>query len=102
LGDLNDLVRSDCTSRNPRRVVALHTALDDLEERISELARDEAFKAERPEISGDQVIAHLEIEPGPVVGQALQFLLELKRVEGSLGEAEVLTRLDTWWAERSN
>jgi poly(A) polymerase len=102
LGDLNDLVRSDCTSRNPRRVVALHTALDDLEERISELARDEAHKAERPEIGGDQVIAHLEIEPGPVVGQALQFLLDLKRAEGSLGETEVLARLDAWWAERPN
>ena len=101
LGDLNDLVRSDCTSRNPRRVVALHAALDDLEERISELAREEASKAERPEIDGDRVIAHLGLEPGPIVGQALQFLLELKRNEGSLGETEVLSRLDLWWAERS-
>ena len=101
LGDLNDLVRSDCTSRNPRRVVALHAALDNLERRISELAREEARKAERPEIDGDRVIAHLGLEPGPVVGQALQFLLELRRAEGNLGEAEVLARLDSWWGERS-
>ena len=100
LGDLNDLVRSDCTSRNPRRVAALHEALDDLERRIAELAREEAIKAERPEVDGDRVIAHLGIEPGPVVGQALKFLLELKRAEGDLGEAAVLQRLDAWWLEQ--
>lgn len=100
LGDLNDLVRSDCTSRNPRRVAALHEALDDLERRIAELAREEAIKAERPEVDGDRVIAHLGIEPGPVVGQALKFLLELKRAEGDLGETAVLQRLDAWWLEQ--
>ena len=100
LGDLNDLVRSDCTSRNPRRVAALHEALDDLERRIAELAREEAIKAERPEVDGDRVIAHLGIEPGPVVGQALKFLLELKRSEGDLGETAVLDRLDAWWLDQ--
>jgi len=100
LGDLNDLVRSDCTSRNPRRVAALHEALDDLERRIAELAREEAIKAERPEVDGDRVIAHLGIEPGPVVGQALRFLLELKRSEGDLGETAVLERLDAWWLDQ--
>ena len=100
LGDLNDLVRSDCTSRNPRRVAALHGALDDLERRITELAREEAIKAERPEIDGDRVIAHLGIEPGRAVGQALKFLLELKRAEGDLGESVVLQRLDNWWLEQ--
>ncbi len=100
LGDLNDLVRSDCTSRNPRRVAALHEALDDLERRIAELAREEAIKAERPEVDGDRVIAHLGIEPGPVVGQALKFLLELKRSEGDLGETAVLERLDAWWLDQ--
>ncbi|MED5293594.1 MAG: HDIG domain-containing metalloprotein [Actinomycetota bacterium] len=100
LGDLNDLVRSDCTSRNPRRVAALHEALNDLEQRIAELAREEAVKAERPEVDGDRVIAHLGIEPGPVVGRALTFLLDLKRSEGDLGETAVLERLDIWWAQQ--
>ena len=99
LGDLNDLVRSDCTSRNPRRVAALHEALNDLEQRIAELAREDARKAERPEIDGDQVIAHLGIQPGPDVGRALKFLLELKRSEGTLGEAAAFERLDAWWAK---
>ena len=81
-------------------MVALRTAHEELESRISELAREEAVKAQRPEIDGDRVIAHLGIDPGPVVGQALQFLLELKRSEGILGETEVLSRLDVWWADR--
>ncbi len=100
LGDLNDLVRSDCTSRNPRRVAALHAALDDLEARIAELARLEARRAERPEIDGQAVMAHLGIGPGPEIGEALKFLLELKRTEGVLGRTEILTRLDRWWAAR--
>ncbi|MFT7646631.1 MAG: poly(A) polymerase [Candidatus Poriferisodalaceae bacterium] len=100
LGDLNDLVRSDCTSRNPRRVAALHEALDDLEYRIGVLARLEARKAERPEIDGGRVMEHLGIEPGPEIGMALGFLLELKRTEGEIGEEETLSRLDAWWAEQ--
>lgn len=101
LGDLNDLVRSDCTSRNPQRVRALHEALDDLEARIATLARDDARRRERPEIDGDAVMAHLGIEPGPDVGRAMRFLLDLKRSEGELGHDEVLRRLDDWWTDRA-
>jgi poly(A) polymerase len=100
LGDLNDLVRSDCTSRNPKRVRALHEALDDLEARIGQLARQEARKAERPEIDGSQVMEHLGIGAGREVGEALKFLLELKRTEGELGAEEVFDRLDEWWSAR--
>jgi poly(A) polymerase len=64
------------------------------------LARTDAERAERPEIDGDAVMDHLGIPPGPDVGAALRFLLDLKRVEGELGEPEVLRRLDDWWAER--
>jgi poly(A) polymerase len=98
LGDLNDLVRSDCTSRNPRRVAALHESLDDLEYRIGVLARQEARKAERPEIDGGRVMTHLGIGPGREIGTALKFLLELRRAEGELGEEETLSRLDAWSA----
>jgi len=34
------------------------------------------------------------------VGQALKFLLELKRSEGDLGETAVLERLDAWWLDQ--
>lgn len=101
LGDLNDLIRSDCTSRNPRRVAELNLALDDLIERISRLAREQASADERPEIDGGAVMKHLEIGPGPEIGEALRFLLALRRTEGELGADEVYHRLDAWWAARA-
>jgi poly(A) polymerase len=100
LGDLNDLVRSDCTSRNPRTVASINSLLDELETRIAQLAREDAVKAERAEISGDEVMSHLGIGPGREVGQAMRYLLELKRAEGVLGEEEILKRLDQWWLKK--
>ncbi len=100
LGDLNDMVRSDCTSRNVKRVEALHDALDRFEVRIGRLAREQAVAAQRPELDGDEVMTHLGLNPGPDVGHAMKFLLELRRTEGELGDTEVRCRLDTWWATR--
>jgi poly(A) polymerase len=40
----------------------------------------------------------LGIEPGPAVGRAMAYLLDLRLDEGLLGEAEARRRLDTWWA----
>ena len=44
---------------------------------------------------------HLGIAGGPVVGEALDHLLELRVENGPLGEAAALSELDRWWAERS-
>ena len=83
LGRLNQLVRSDCTTRNLQKEADLHSQIDDLEGRISVLAEAERKAAERPQIGGDAVMAHLGLPPGPDVGRALAWLLELKRSEGS-------------------
>ena len=99
LGRLNQLVRSDCTTRNLQREADLHHQIDDLERRISELAEAERKAAERPQIDGGAVMAHLGLPPGPEVGMALAWLLELKRSEGVLPTEELLARLDRWWAE---
>ena len=99
LGRLNQLVRSDCTTRNMQKEADLHRQIDDLERRIAELAEAERRAAERPQIDGDAVMAHLGLAPGPDVGRALAWLLELKRSEGELPPDEVLARLDAWWAE---
>lgn len=99
LGDLNDLVRADITTRNQHKVWELHIAVDELEERVAQLAREAAAAAERPELDGDAVMAHLGIGPGPTVGAALKFLLHLKRSEGDLGVDETKRRLDAWWAD---
>ena len=41
---------------------------------------------------------HLGLGPGPVVGEALAHLLEIRLDEGELGEDAIVARLDEWWA----
>jgi poly(A) polymerase len=98
LVDLNVLTRCDCTTRNERKAELLARRMDELEARIGELAAAEELKAIRPELDGNQVMERLGLRPGPAVGRALTFLLELRLDEGLLGEDEVGRRLDAWWA----
>ena len=100
LGLLNELVRSDCTTRNQRKRLELHHHVDALEERILELAAQDRRKAERPLVDGQAVMERFDVEPGPMVGKALKFLLELKRSEPDLDVAGTEARLDIWWAEQ--
>ncbi len=103
-GDLLDelivLTRCDCTTRNERRAAGLARRMDELEERIAALAAEEELRAIRPDLDGREVMAHLGIPPGPLVGQALAFLLELRLEEGPLGTEEATRRLDAWWEAR--
>jgi poly(A) polymerase len=101
LPQLIELTRCDCTTRNERKARQLSTRMDELEARIAELAAQEELAAIRPDLDGRQVMDHLGLEPGPIVGQALDFLLELRLDEGPLGEAEAFRRLDAWWAARA-
>jgi poly(A) polymerase len=101
LDDLIELTRCDCTTRNARRAATLAKRMDDLEARIAVLSEEEELASLRPDLDGAQVMAHLGIEPGRDVGEALAFLLEARIDEGPLGEDEAYRRLDAWWAERS-
>jgi poly(A) polymerase len=74
--------------------------MDDLEQRIAELAEREELASMRPELDGHAVMQHLGLTPGRDVGAALDFLLELRLDEGLLGEEEATRRLDDWWAHR--
>lgn len=100
LTDLNDLVRCDCTTRNRRRAQELQQRMDELERRVAELAEQEELARIRPEIDGREVMEHLGVGPGPVVGEALEHLLGLRLDEGEVGREEALRRLDEWWRER--
>ena len=100
LPELIELTRCDCTTRNERKARALSRRMDELEERIAELQAHEELRAIRPDLDGNQVMAHLGLSPGRDVGQALDFLLELRLEEGPLGEEEAFRRLDAWWADR--
>lgn len=101
LPELLALTRSDCTTRNRRKARALEARIDELEDRIEALAAQEELDALRPDIDGRAVMAHLGIPGGPVVGEALEHLLELRIERGPLGEQAALGELDRWWAERS-
>lgn len=101
LDRLNDLTRSDCTTRNVARARALEKRMDELQQRISELRQHEELAAIRPDLDGNEIMARLGLKPGPVVGRALAFLMELRLEKGPLSKDEAGRRLDAWWAEQS-
>ena len=99
LPQLIELTRCDCTTRNERKARQLKARMDELEARIAELASQEELAALRPDLDGRQIMEHLGIGPGRAVGQALDFLLELRLEEGPLGAEEAYRRLDAWWGQ---
>ena len=102
LGGLNTLVRADCTTRNAAKAKQLGARMDELEERISELAEREELSKIRPDLDGREVMDHLGVPPGPLVGEALEFLLELRLEHGPLAKEEALARLDAWAGTRGD
>lgn len=98
---LNELTRADCTTRNASRAKALERRMDEFERRIEELREQEELAAIRPDLDGNEVMSALGVRPGPVVGEALNFLLELRLEEGPLGKKEAARRLLAWWQARA-
>jgi poly(A) polymerase len=96
---LHRLVRSDCTTRNKRRAAALQRSYDSLEDRISELRKQEELDAIRPDLDGNAIMEILGMKPGPLVGKAYKHLLGLRMERGPLGRAEAERELRTWAAE---
>jgi len=100
LDDLNELTRCDCTTRDARKAAALGRRMDELEARIVELRAQEELKKIRPALDGNQVMKFLDVPPGPIVGEALAYLLELRLEEGPMSEDEAYARLTAWARER--
>ena len=98
---LHRLTRADCTTRNQRKAQRLRRAYDDLEERIEALQEQEELDKVRPELDGHEIAEVLGIEPGPVLGQAYRYLLQVRLDEGPIGKEAAAERLRTWWSERS-
>jgi poly(A) polymerase len=98
---LHKLVRSDCTTRNKRKAAALAAAYDALEQRIAELQAQEELDAIRPDLDGNEIMALLDVPPGPLVGQAYRHLLALRMEHGPLGHDRAVAELKAWYAERS-
>ncbi|WP_414689793.1 CCA tRNA nucleotidyltransferase [Nocardioides sp.] len=97
---LHILTRADCTTRNRRKAERLARTYDALEERIARLSEEEELAAMRPALNGEQIMALLGLEPGPEVGAAYKYLLDLRIDEGVLSEEEASRRLLAWWATR--
>jgi len=100
LAQLNELQRCDCTTRNERKARTLGRRMDELEARIEALAAQEELRAIKPPLDGKQVMDFLGVAPGPVVGEALAFLLEARLDEGPIDEADAFARLRAWADDR--
>jgi poly(A) polymerase len=98
---LHKLTRADCTTRNDAKAEKLRNAYNDLEQRIAELSKQEELKSMRPELDGAEIMQVLNIKPGPEVGKAYQFLLDLRLDKGILGLEKATEELKTWWAKNS-
>ncbi len=98
LDELIELTRCDCTTRNERKARLLARRMDGLVARIAALREQEELGRIRPDLDGAAVMARLGTGPGPLVGRALAFLLELRLEEGPLGEDAAGAALDEWWA----
>ena len=99
---LHKLVRADCTTRNQRRAARLRDSYDQLEARIAELEAQEDLARVRPDLDGNQIMQLLDIPAGPLVGEAWQFLKELRLERGPLSTEEATQELLTWWSSRGN
>ncbi|MFF4144324.1 CCA tRNA nucleotidyltransferase [Streptomyces sp. NPDC001698] len=100
LDRLHKLTRSDCTTRNKRKAAALSRAYDGLEERIAQLQEREELDAIRPDLDGNQIMEILGVKPGPAVGKAYKFLLELRLENGPMEHDAAVAALKEWWAEQ--
>ncbi|MGH3204145.1 MAG: CCA tRNA nucleotidyltransferase [Streptosporangiaceae bacterium] len=95
---LHVLTRADCTTRNQAKAQRLARAYDGLEQRIAELGEQEELSKLRPELDGKDIMRILGLAPGPLVGKAWDFLLELRLTRGPIGRDQAIQELLGWAA----
>ena len=93
---LNQLTRADVTTGNLFKARQFRALQDDLEKRIARLAEEENLDALRPPLDGNDIMAHLQIPPGPLVGEAREYLMEQRLDRGPIDEKEAYRLLDAW------
>ncbi len=97
---LHLLTRADCTTRNKKKAEALAKTYDQLEERIVQLMAQEELNKIRPDLDGVEIMKILNIKPSKVVGEAYDYLLELRLERGPLGPEKATEELLNWWSAR--
>ena len=102
LTHLHLLTRADCTTRNKAKAARLSATYDSLEARIGVLMEKEELSKIRPDLNGQQVMEILNLKPSPEVGQAMDFLMELRLDQGTIGEEAAKDALLKWWASQKS
>ncbi len=97
---LHLLTRADCTTRNKKKAEGLARTYDQLEERIVQLMAEEELNKIRPDLDGVEIMKILNIKPSRVVGEAYDYLLELRMERGPLGVEKATEELLTWWSAK--
>lgn len=100
LEDLNELVRCDVTTANPRRAKEIQDRIDDLEARIEDLRSREELERMRPPIDGHRVMDYLGVKPGRQVGEIMEMLTEKRISEGPYSERQAFEIVREWALER--
>ena len=90
LEELNDLVRADITTKNKAKYEEINKYLDEMEERINEVAEKEELSKLRPPISGDEIMDMFDLEPGPSVGVIMKALYEQRINDGEVSKEEAI------------
>jgi poly(A) polymerase len=96
LSRLHALTRADCTTRNRAKAQRLAASYDELEDRITELGEQEELARIRPDLDGHEIMKLLGIGPGPAVGRAYKYLLELRLDQGPLDHDRAVQELLRW------
>jgi poly(A) polymerase len=97
---LHKLTRADCTTRNKRKALDLQKTYSELEKRIGVLAAEEELAAIRPDLNGSQIMEILSIPPGREVGNAYEYMMELRLERGPMSFEDARDALLDWWQKR--
>ena len=102
LTHLHVLTRADCTTRNQKKAARLSATYDSLEMRIETLMEQEELSKIRPDLDGQEVMQLLNLTPSRQVGDALDFLMELRLERGQIGKEAATKELMNWWESRNS
>ncbi|MGA0078872.1 MAG: CCA tRNA nucleotidyltransferase, partial [Candidatus Nanopelagicales bacterium] len=99
---LHKLTRADSTTRNQKKADELQKNYDKLEKRISELSKEEELAKIRPDLNGQEIMEILNLPPGPLVGKAYEYLLEIRIEQGPQTKEVAKANLLTWWQNQES
>ena len=99
---LHKLTRADSTTRNQKKADELQKNYDKLEVRISELSKEEELAKIRPDLNGQEIMEILNLPPGPLVGKAYEYLLEIRIEQGPQTKEVAKANLLTWWQNQES